>query len=174
MSNMYRLRLHPESLLKPVEFNCLLIYQGEQEGKLKQEDEMAIYAKAKKVKNTGLDSKVRPYRTKMVAVTVPDWNVVNFPNGRRVIYPTLAKANNGRILARAWSNLYAMHDEWGKKKPTWTDIANYVGVAKKPPYRITGIDYAGSGYYQLVINGSLPKDETKKQAIFDLAGYPWE
>ena len=135
---------------------------------------MATYVRTKKVKNTGPNSKVIPYRTEKVEITVPDWNVVSFPNGRVMTYPTLAKANNGRILARAWSNLYAMHKEWGKKKPSWTDIANYVGVAKKPPYRKTGIDYAGSGYYRLVVNGSLPKDAIKKQAIFDLAGYPWE
>ena len=109
-----------------------------------------------------------------VETYVPDWNIVNYPNGRQVIYPTLEKANNGRILARAWANFYKQHADLGYKKRGWSDIARYLGVAKKPPYNKRGIDYAGTGFYRLVCNGSLPKDETAKQKLFDLAGYPWE
>ena len=107
-------------------------------------------------------------------IYVPDWNVVKFPNGRVVIYLTTQKALNGRILARAWFNFYEQHKELGFKKKGWSDIARYLGVEKKPPYRTNGIDYAGTGFYRLVCNGALPKDEKAKQKLFDLAGYPWK
>ena len=101
---------------------------------------------------------------------VPDWRKVTFPNGRTYVYKSLEKANNARILAKAWEN-------FRKQNPsakTWTHIAKATGTDKKPPYSKTRVDYAGTGYYVLVVNGKLPKDEESKQKIFDLAGYPWD
>lgn len=92
------------------------------------------------------------------------WNAVTLPNGNVWTYPTLEKANNARILARAWFNLIKSNPG---KKITWVHVARELGIARKGRG-------PGMTYYSMFFAGRLPTNPTVRDKLFNLAGYPWE
>ncbi len=144
---------------------------------------------------------VRKYRPKAapgnqvmdIQVHVPDWCEVEFPTGKRFTYLTLEKANNARIMARAWDNwrkALVFEKSWlgtGQipkfRETGWSAFARHLGIAKDRkqisprtgrPLRGGMSSNAGEPFYQHCARGTLPKDPKVRQTLYDLAGYPWK
>lgn len=118
---------------------------------------------------------------------VPEWRRVTFPTGKMFTYPTLEKANNARILSRAWDNWRAKEAlrnvGLDSRKLGWSAFARHLGIAKptgpvrnkEGKVRQRGLgDNAGKPFFQHCNRGTLPKDPTVRQKLYDLAGYPWK
>lgn len=101
---------------------------------------------------------------------IPAWRIVKFPavkgrDEREWTYPSLEKANNARILARAWFN----HEAALGKTVGWVEMAKAIGL----PLRKRG-KHSGMPFYTLVVHGRLPADDQIRDRLFKLAGYPWK
>jgi hypothetical protein len=116
---------------------------------------------------------------------IPEWRKVTFPSGKAFSYPTLEKANNARIMARAWGNWIKLPDNQGRPWTSvgWSGFARYLGIAKDRkginpqtgrPFKGGLSANAGEPFYQHCARGTLPKDPTARQKLYDLAGYPWK
>src|SRR3954462_10882790 len=91
--------------------------------------------------------------------TIPAWRIVKFPsNGieeRQKTYSSLEKANNARILARAWFNYEAQQG----RKVGWLGMAQALGLpTEKKSKKRKGARGSGA-FVHLVQNGRLPKDQ---------------
>lgn len=116
---------------------------------------------------------------------MPGWRKVDFPGGKRFEYPTLEKANNARILARAFENWRLQELDSNGALPLralgWSAFARHLGIARASGTRLDGQPRkgglsanAGEPFYQLCRNGRLPKDPKVLDLIYKLARYPWE
>jgi hypothetical protein len=104
--------------------------------------------------------------------SIPEWRKVRFPNGRLQIYKDLKHAINGRIIACAWANY---KESTGKSYVGWSEFARHIGLLRKSPVNKRSMNGGVSSVlYGHVWRGTLPKDETIRQKLIALSGYPWE
>ena len=90
-------------------------------------------------------------------------------------YPTLGKANVGRIYAEALKNVPKLNK---RSKGGWADLARAIGMENKRPATINrNRRCMSNGVSQIVwehaMRGNHPKDEAQQAKLFELAGYPW-
>src|SRR6478735_2999411 len=100
---------------------------------------------------------------------VPAWRIVNidihYSSGYKTlavfVYPTLEQANNGRILARAFSNFSELCFV-KKEKVSWAAFArhlNYIHTPKHGRRRESLGDAVSAKIYGHFSRGTLPKDQ---------------
>lgn len=106
---------------------------------------------------------------------IPAWRVVQFPastsEGNRTTvqrertYGSLEKANNARIVARAWFNA----EKEAGKPLGWAAMSKLLGLKSTKSKKHTGMPF-----YSLLYHGKLPADDEIRDRLFRLAGYPWK
>lgn len=92
-------------------------------------------------------------------------------------YPTLPKANIGRIYGAALENVPKVNK---RSKSGWADLARATGI-EQPRLTIAGTKRSTSSMssgisnriFSMAMRGVLPKDKEQRDKLLNLAGEPW-